>query len=473
MKHIFYLLILGIFFLPACESLNDGVNDNPNGLTVDVLGATSFLRGTQLGNIQVQVGHLQRISALWTRQLKGYQSSYLSLDQHNITTAESNSTWNRAYHSVLTQLRTIQEKAAGDAQLIAISRIIEAHTIGTMASLFGDIPYSEASVQDITAPTFDAQLTVFNELITVLEEAIIQLGNIESSLVIPEDIYFEGNVEKWIESAWTLKARFYLQMRDYENAYTAAQNGVSSAANSMLFQPVDDSNTDNKNLFWQLAAGSRAGDIGNIKNGDISYLMRMMSDSSIISRNHGKTKEASRLAYYTIYDSDASANFGVGAALQAMPLITFEENQLILAETGVRTRDFNTGLEHLNDLRDWLNTGNAFTQVDPTAIGTYIGLDEDDFEEDGLENKDGIDPTRALLREILEERYVSGFGTWMPFNDARRLRGREDDIAVPFPIHPNGGACFPQRFLYSANELDANSNAPEDPGICSTTAINQ
>ncbi len=471
MKNILYILFTIIVFT-SCESLNEGINDNPNDITIDAIQAKSFLTGTQLGNIQVQVGHLQRISALWTRQLLGFQSSYLSLDRHNITTAESNSTWNRAYHSVLSQIRTIQEKAAGDEQLTAISKIIEAHTIGTMASLFGDVPYSEAATEGIEAPVFDGQIAVFTRLQGVLDEAITALENIDNGLLIPEDIYFQGNVQKWMESAWTLKARYYLQMKDYESAFNVAQNGISSPANSMLFQPIEGTNADDKNLFWQLAAGSRAGDIGNLKNDEASYLLRMMSDTAIISRNHGKTKEAARLSFYILQDSDADANQGIGAATQAMPLITYAENQLILAETGTRTQGFEVGLQYLNDVRAWLNNGNAFTQVDATAELTYLPLDEDDFEEDGLENKDGIEVERALLREILEERYVSGFGTWMPFNDARRLRDLEADVAVPFPVHPNGGACFPQRFLYSANELDANGNAPSEPGLCSKTEVN-
>ncbi len=109
--------------------------------------------------------------------------------------------------------------------------------------------------------------------------------------------------------------------------------------------------------------------------------------------------------------------------------------------------------------------------MDPGAGFAYLPLDEDDFSEDGFENLDSIDPVRALIREIIEERYVSGFGTWMPYNDARRLRDTEPDVAVMFPRQP--GECFPQRFLYSANEIDANNNAPADPGLCAPTPINQ
>lgn len=211
---LIYILSLGMV-LAGCQSLNEGVNDNPNDITIDAIQAQSFLTGAQLGNIQVQVGHLQRISALWTRQLVGFQSSYLSLDQHNITTAESNSTWNRAYHSVLSQLRTIQEKGQSNPQLVAITEIIEAHAIGTMASLFGDIPYAEAVIAGIESPTFDPQKQVFTDLHALLDGAIEKLENLENELVIPEDIYYLGSVEKWTQAAWTLKARYYMLDRHW------------------------------------------------------------------------------------------------------------------------------------------------------------------------------------------------------------------------------------------------------------------
>ncbi|MEZ4985422.1 MAG: hypothetical protein R2795_10355 [Saprospiraceae bacterium] len=52
----------------------------------------------------------------------------------------------------------------------------------------------------------------------------------------------------------------------------------------------------------------------------------------------------------------------------------------------------------------------------------------------GIENADGIAVDRAILR-IIEERYVSGFTTYMPFDDVRRLRKSDSDVIVPFPLN--------------------------------------
>src|SRR5690606_40705089 len=55
---------------------------------------------------------------------------------------------------------------------------------------------------------------------------------------------------------------------------------------------------------------------------------------------------------------------------------------------------------------------------------------------------------QSLLREILEEKYVSLFAQLETFNDIRRT------IAEPFglPINPNVGDQFPQRFIYPRSE---------------------
>ena len=57
---------------------------------------------------------------------------------------------------------------------------------------------------------------------------LVHLANASSS-PIGEDIYFNGDKDKWIAAANTLKARFYLHQKDYSNALSAAQTGISSS----------------------------------------------------------------------------------------------------------------------------------------------------------------------------------------------------------------------------------------------------
>ena len=157
-----------------------------------------------------------------------------------------------------------------------------------------------------------------------------------------------------------------------------------------------------------------------------------------------------------------------------MPLILYEENLLILAEAGTRTISMVQGLQHLNQLRALLRSGRAFDVLNPGEALKYDPMIMEDFAPGGIENQDAVDMDRALLREIVEERYVSGFGQFLPFDDARRLRRDDADIAVPFPLNVPTATLHPERFRWAAVELNNNPNAPgPDPGIFEITAVNR
>ena len=62
----------------------------------------------------------------------------------------------------------------------------------------------------------------------------------------------------------------------------------------------------------------------------------------------------------------------------------------------------------------------------------------------------------------------------MPYNDARRLRKSDGAIAVPYFMVGADNTRKPERMPYAQNELNSNSNAPdEDPGIFAKTPVNQ
>ena len=224
-----------------------------------------------------------------------------------------------------------------------------------------------------------------------------------------------------------------------------------------------------KNLFWEILEGSRAGDIGTGN----SYLIQLLDPASDVFRGNAKTDETARLGYYTIDASNGSANLGIIEQFEPQNLVSFQENLLTLAEAGTRTAGFETGLSHLNELRSFLDTGGFLNDNFIGEAFSYAAYEAADFEAGGMENSDGIGADRALLREIIEERYVSGFGTFMPFDDARRLRKGDEDISVPFPLNTAAATQHPERMPYSDDELVANSNAPVEPGIFTKTEVNQ
>jgi hypothetical protein len=468
MKNTFSLiLIASMLMLASCEIPTD-LNDNPNEITLQDVDASLFLNGAQLANIMLQNSHLNRITGMFSGQLIGYTSLYSNIYGYSLSTVESNDEWNGCYTGVLTNVRHIVEAVPDDKLLVGIAKVVEAHAVGTLAILMGDVPYTEAVNDAVDDPVFDSQLEVLADLTLLLDRAISDLGSASSR---PEDydIYYDGDKDKWLAAAYTLKARYALIQSNYSAALTAANMGISSSADDMNFIPRGDAavSEGDKNLFNAILSGSRTGDLGN--NG--SYLLELLNDTTSAYRGNAKTNETARHNYYKIDETSGEGNLGVIERFEPMPMVTYSENQLIKAEAAARTGG--DGLGHLNDYRAWLASGgrlNATFNSDTTIqYDAYVSAD---FASGGMENSDGVSAETALLREIIEERYVSGFGTYMPFNDHRRLRGdSETDLIVPFPLNP-GGTAHVERIPYAQDELTSNSNMTEDPGLYAKTKVN-
>jgi hypothetical protein len=467
------LLAISLVFI-SCEIPAD-LNDNPNEITVSDVDANLFLNGAQLANVIVQVSHLNRISGMFSGQLVGYASLYSNIYGYSLSTVESNGEWNRAYVGVVANTRHIQASAPEDKLLVGIAQVLEAHAISSLAILMGDVPFSEI-VSDNQAPKFDGQKAAVDGCSTLLSTAITTLSG-ATSRSEAYDIYFGGDKDKWIAAAYTLKARIALIKKDYASALQFSGTGISSSAGDMMYIPRGDIATPNgdKNLYWEILNGSRTGDLGNAKEGSRSYLIDILDPTNANYRGNSKTNEEARYGYYSIDENSSTGNTGVVEQFEPQPMVTYTENQLIKAEASARTSGFSSGLSALNSYRAWLAAGGRLnSSYDDVAKYKYNAYVEADFISGGMENSDGLTKDQALLREIIEERYVSGFGTYMPFNDHRRLRGAgETNLIPPFPLNTPSATKHVERMPWAQDEITSNSTVSEDPGLFAKTAVNR
>ncbi len=467
MKKIKYIVLsLLIATSYSCESLVEGINDNPNNISLDSFDAgVLLLKGIELADISVQAGHLTRIGGMWSGQTKGVALLYKSIYEYNLSAEETNNHWENTYQGVVKQARTFREHTKDSpkaAQYSGIAKVLEANAIGTLASLYGDVPYSEISNDDIEDPKFDSQSEVFAQLQTLLDGAIVELASTTNS-PLAEDLMLAGNTIKWSKVAYTLKARMYMYTKEYEKAYQAALKGISTATDVLAFTPPN-IGVGSQNISYKMI--NERGGYWGFSGGHLESLMSS-------KRLNTKTNEAARLTYYNFDGNAANNNKGIFAANRPQVLVGYEENLLILAECAARTGTQDVALGHLNKLRAYLASGTAFQKLTATDGLKYDAYVVEDFAAGGIENKDNINPQRALIREIIEERYVTGFTSLMPFDDLRRLSTKEKDVAVLPPFNSAKATKYPQRFIVAQTELNANSKAPKDPGIFQETPVNK
>ncbi|WKN46129.1 SusD/RagB family nutrient-binding outer membrane lipoprotein [Tunicatimonas pelagia] len=482
------LLTLFIFSLSACEGLVEDLNDDPNNASDSP--AELIFTGMQLANATTHTGLTARLTAMWTGQMKGVDRQWGDFQVYNVGTSNFTTMWDQVYYGTLRNSRIVLDKVEpqGFRVVAGMTKVTQAHCIGNATSLWGDIPFTEAAqIEQFEFPLFDNQMDIYASLQSLLDEGIADLAEGTDIPISGTDIYYNADKASWTAAAYTLKARYYLDTKQYDLALQAAEDGISSFDGSMYLEHGTTNDVD-QNFYWDFLTTSRAGDIAAADAQGEAYLVTLLDPANENYRGNAKTDEAARFNYYylgadqalntpgtiepnTLSLSQGDTLNGMFAQNASFPLITYQENILTLAETSVRMGDFDAGLMHLNEYRAFLSEGgyidDTYQEHFTLVYEPYIA---EDFAAGGMENMDNIFDNDALLREIVEERYVTFYGQTIAWNDERRTRGSVEGI----PLTPNAGTELPWRFVYSLDEINGNPNAPDPvPGPLENMTIYQ
>lgn len=471
------ILLTGLI---SCESLVDDMNTDLNNPTD--ASASLILTGAELGNISVQEGHLARVASMWSGYFTGTDRQYKDIYSYNVTGASFNDVWQFVYQGVVEQTKLVISKSAetNNRLVQGIAKIVRANALATATASWGDIPFSEAA--DITAfpnPAFEPQLQVYGKLQTLLDEAIADLESGIGTSPGVADIHFAGDATKWKAAAYTLKARLYMETKEYAMAYAATAKGIATPATSWIVTHGTTLNV-NENLMYAFIARSRVGDI----NSSLALAPKLLNPADALYRGNAKTDETARYNFQFITVSttgtaipvspntnSTATSRGLFGQSAPYPLVTYSENMLTSAESAARTLGFAAGLEKLNAYRAYLNTGGDLDATYKT--GTYTYKYEPyvaaDFAAGGIVNKSGLTADQALLKEILMERYITFNGQILGFNDLRRTRNETAGVKLT----PSAGSVLPERMVYSEAEVNSNTSAPNPvPGVFVPTPVN-
>lgn len=480
MKNIFLKtasLCLLLTTIISCTDYVDNINVDPDNLSDS--DATNLFQGVLLANQFFQTSSSTREVMIWLNQAKGENRQYIALNNWNNTTASAfDDTWNNAYVNCITQAKITVAKADKELnpKLKGAAQVIEAHCIGTVTALWGDVPYSELDITgNNLTPKYDSQVAIYSSIQTLLDNAITNLSSTKGKgIPSTKDIYYGGDATKWLRLAYSLKARYYIHVKDYTKAKANAILGINSPDDDFkaLF---GNSYAQNFNPFYSFLVYDR----DDYMSGD-SYAARILDPSSALYRGNPKTDESARYAFtyneeyfspygLNIYGGDYGGTNGKFGSDSPLPMVTYGEMQLIIAEVDART-SLVTGLASYNNYRALLNTGysigitNGGYDDEEFSYAPYTALD---FAPTGIENVSGtLTAQNALLREIFQERYIYFMGNYESYNDF----GRSNNMAQ---IQlKTGNAGTPERFLYPQVEVNANPNTPKPlPSIITKTPV--
>lgn len=485
------ILVIGglSLVLTGCKRSLD-VNESPNNLTQAPLQ-------TVLTNITTNVGFLggsdmHRFTSLWAQQFAGQGAGgtqTLEYERYNLQSSDVNNLWSTCYSTILMDCEYVIANGSSSPWYTGIAKIVKAWTYQNLVDLWGDVPFSEATLGTANRiPKYDDDAAIYPQLITLIDQGIAEL-NATTSALNPgsNETIYGGNRARWIRFANTLKLRIFLHYSEIDAARAKAGIDALVNANATFIS----SNAESFQMFFVDAANAqnpihqfepRRLDqffpnrfLVNMMNTKVdprrpfyftpfpytatpgptsTYVGVTPGDPQSINYSRMHTYLRGALKVPALASNAAGAVTSVAANHTAytgaapIRILTFAEYNFIRAEAALRFGSpgsaqsfFEAGIRaSMQDAGVAAADVNSYVAANGTLTGTNA----------------------QQLRQIIEEKYVALYGVAVePWSDWRRT-GFPLLSAVPNAMIPGG---VPTIFWYPQSEINSNPNCKQKANL--------
>lgn len=352
--------------------------------------------------------------------------------------------WNDYYDGPMINLKKMIEVAEKDNayHYAGIGKVLMALCLGNVTSLWGDIPYSQAMNGSLArSPKFDTQQSIYETIQSLLDEGINDLDQVYTGKKPSvDDIIFGGDVTKWKQAAYALKARYYIHLtkkannlsfNPSEKALEALINSISASENDLQF-PYGYSASE-YNPFYSFTR--------------LGYIIPNSSFTSLLSALNDPRKDLYYKKKFGVADLGNSYFTSTNSPVHMM---TYHELKFIEAEARLRINENDplaqTALQE--GVRASLNKISNGS-LDPAVVTAYININTiltGDFS-----NK---------LSKIIRQKYIALFTSIEPWTDYRRTGFPVLTPNVGGDHNQNPGGAIPRRLAYPQTERLYNKNFP-------------
>src|SRR6266571_5160360 len=363
------LASLGLLLGTAgCTTFFTDVSNDPNNPAKATI--QTLLVGIQGGQFAVQEGNVAMMVCEWMQQCGATNGRFVEQAGRYVFGAGSNvgangGDWALVYGGGgLIDMDTIASKAVatGDSLYLGIDLVWKAFTLGTATDMWGSIPYSQ--IRTSATPVLDSQLVVYDTVQAMLSRAIVALQSGVTTLASPPDLVFDGDAASWIATAHTLKARYFLHTVEAATegklgtrTPTDVWNDVIAQATLGIGSPAGDfrafhtgTSYPQSNMWFQFQDNSAFG-------GDLD------AGKALVDYMNGRN-DPRRADYFCTNGADVYAgdDFNVPQPDVSffdceplrftgdfpVPYVTYQENQLILAEANLALTNTAAAQANLN-----------------------------------------------------------------------------------------------------------------------------
>ncbi|NGP89809.1 SusD/RagB family nutrient-binding outer membrane lipoprotein [Fodinibius halophilus] len=463
--------ILVVFVFGACENyLGGDTNKDPNRVFKDEIGLDALLPP-----VLVSTSKAHFDIAFTFSQYSQHISFVGETDSHE--EAQLAGAWVEIYLSSLNNLDEMEQKAkeTGASHYLGIVKVMQAYNLSLATNTWENIPWSDAFKEGEFSPSYDNQQEIYNAIDQLLNEGITELEKAPSEFNEPgsDDIIYGGNIDKWIKTAYALKARNAIHVTE-QGAVAAADNALSALSNAYTSNADDfQINYNNeKNLNPWHTSAYLAAQTGNPAPVHSDQLIDMMNGETypeadprlpIIADNGGDTD----------YYGSENGNFGVNEdapdnssntaftdetfhSRAAAPIImmTYAEMKFIEAEAAFLKA--NNGSESA--------TGASQQAYDAYLAGISANMDKLGVSANAKNNyinaaSVDVGAGNLTMELIMKEKFKALFLNPEVYNDYRRYDFDSQifkDLALPADHNDELDGVWIQRAVYPSSELSRN-----------------
>jgi len=470
MKSIFKILFITLLVVSfSCNEKLDELNVDPN----------TFPSANDAQVLSSSIGYLGYVvdvdlnffSFLWAQYYTwGIGVSIGNQERFVSQPDDFDNYWQRSYANCLTDLKYLTK--SNSAAYRGVAKVLQAYIYQALVDHFGDVPYTEAisgEIEDgaLLTPAFDnAQSTVYPALITTLDAAITDLELAEDDIAT-DDFIFNGDINKWIKFANSLKLRILLRTSETDPQGSAISSLISSGSfiesvGDMPFIPYSGQTGDQNPMYARAEWG--VGMFYFASNATLNLLESLndpRAEAFYTKATSGTFAGQLRgINQGTIDDEPFTApasDYSMASAYSYSddnPVILMSpwEVWFLRAEAAAR---YGTGDDEVTALTnaiqanfDYIGVGDASAYI--SSLGYSAG-----------------DPLDAKLDIIGIQKWISLNGTqedegWVESRRFDRPASRlfTDGIFQNPPLSVLPAGDFPATWLYPASERSLNKNAP-------------
>lgn len=438
-KNLLYIILPLLFCFNACNLQDESqIPDEFNTVELNDLIPAAM---SQLAYNQSALHG--RISG---RIMQYFQSldSRIVFGVYNLEAGHFNTTWGLGFYGGSLASANEMKRIAiedGNQNVHAISLILMANEFMSLATTFGDIPFTEAlQGADNITPKYDTQEVVYDGIIEMLTEATVLIGSagLDNELA-QSDLVYGGDMQAWKKLANGLTARCLVNLQKQVP-------GLESQILSLVDASFSN-RSEQANYNFDLINACPLGQFGKRRPGTLvihpifANILITTGDPRLLSY------AVSDFPEWNFYDGEVSqltwAQFD-----SSIPILSYTELLFMKAEV-----EF-----HMGASMDDVNAS-LVEAISSNMEDNNIELDSDvqSFISEAA-NLEGLND-EEVLQNIIEQAYISyyGYNFEQAWSNYRRTGYPEIENNEDLNSVHNPSNIIPRRILYPESEVEYNN----------------